>query len=113
MRGVGDVDGDRDVNGDGAGDGDGIGDEFSGISALKYIFILYIYFWLCQVLVAAFGLFVAVYRNLSSCSCPFRSHQISRSVVSNSLQPNESQHARPPCPSPTPRVHSDSRPSSQ
>ena len=46
------MDGDRDVNGDGAGDGDGIGDEFSGISALKYIFILYIYFWLCQVLVA-------------------------------------------------------------
>ena len=43
----------------------------------------------------------------------FRSDQISRSVVSNSLQPHESQHARPPCPSPTPRVHSDSRPSSQ
>ena len=37
----------------------------------------------------------------------------SRSVVSNSLRPHESQHARPPCPSPTPRVHSDSRPSSQ
>ena len=29
------------------------------------------------------------------------------------LQPHESQHARPPCPSPTPRVHSDSCPSSQ
>ena len=39
--------------------------------------------------------------------------QFSRSVVSNSLRPHESQHARPPCPSPTPRVHSDSRPSSQ
>jgi len=39
--------------------------------------------------------------------------QFSRSVVSNSLWPHESQHARPPCPSPTPRVHSDSRPSSQ
>ena len=37
----------------------------------------------------------------------------SRSVVSDSLRPRESQHARPPCPSPTPRVHSDSRPSSQ
>ena len=33
--------------------------------------------------------------------------------MSNSLQPHESQHARPPCPSPTPGVHSDSRPSSQ
>ena len=39
--------------------------------------------------------------------------QFSCSVVSSSLQPNESHHARPPCPSPTPGVHSDSRPSSQ
>ena len=39
--------------------------------------------------------------------------QFSRSVMSDSLQPHESQHARPPCPSPTPGVHSDSRPSSQ
>ena len=42
-----------------------------------------------------------------------RSDQISRSVVSNSLRPHELQHARPPCPSPTPGVHSDSSPSSQ
>ena len=41
------------------------------------------------------------------------SDQISRSVVSDSLRPHESQHARPPCPSPTPRVHSDSCPLSQ
>ena len=39
--------------------------------------------------------------------------QFSRSVVSDSLRPHESQHARPPCPSQTPRVHPDSRPSSQ
>ena len=39
--------------------------------------------------------------------------QFSRSVVSDSLRPHESQHARPPCPSPTPGVHSKSRPSSQ
>ena len=39
--------------------------------------------------------------------------QLSRSVVSDSLQPHESQHARAPCPSPAPGVHSDSRPSSQ
>ena len=37
----------------------------------------------------------------------------SRSVVSDSLQPQESQHARPPCPSPASGVHSDSCPSSQ
>jgi len=42
-----------------------------------------------------------------------RSDQISRSVVSDSWWPHKSQHTRPPCPSPTPRVHSDSRPSSQ
>ena len=35
------------------------------------------------------------------------------SVVSNSLRPHESQHARPPCPSPTPGVHLNSRPLSQ
>ena len=39
--------------------------------------------------------------------------QFSRSVMSDSLGPHELQHLRPPCPSPTPRVHSDSRPSSQ
>ena len=39
--------------------------------------------------------------------------QFSRSVVSDSLRPHESQHARPPCPSPTPGVHSNSHPSSQ
>ena len=39
--------------------------------------------------------------------------QFSYSVVSRSLQPHESQHARPPCPSPTPGVHPDSCPSSQ
>ena len=33
--------------------------------------------------------------------------------MSDSLRPHESQHARPPCPSPTPGVHSDSCPSSQ
>ena len=39
--------------------------------------------------------------------------QFSCSVVSDSLRPHESQHARPPCPSPTPEVHSNSCPLSQ
>ena len=39
--------------------------------------------------------------------------QFSHSVVSESLRPHESQHARPPCSSPSPRVHSDSCPLSQ
>ena len=42
-----------------------------------------------------------------------RSDQISHSVVSDSLRPHESQHARPPCPSPTPGIHPDSHPTSQ
>ena len=36
--------------------------------------------------------------------------QFGCSVVSDSLRPHEHQHSRPPCPSPTPGVHSDSRP---
>ena len=39
--------------------------------------------------------------------------QFSRSVMSDSLRPHELQHTRPRCPSPTPGVHSNSRPSSQ
>ena len=41
----------------------------------------------------------------------FSSIQFSHSVVSDSLQPHELQHARPPCPSPTSGVHSNSSPS--
>ena len=43
----------------------------------------------------------------------FSSVQFSHSVVSNYLWPHELQHTRPPCPSPTPRVHSNSCPWSQ
>jgi len=43
----------------------------------------------------------------------FSSVQFTRSVMSDSLQPHKLQHARPPCPSPTPRVHPNSCPSSQ
>ena len=41
----------------------------------------------------------------------FSSVQFSLSVVSDSLRPHESQHARPPCPSPTPGVYPNSCPS--
>ena len=43
----------------------------------------------------------------------FSSVQFSHSVMSDSLRPHESQHARPPCPSPNPGVHWDSPPLSQ
>ena len=49
-----------------------------------------------------------VTENLLSCSVQF-----SHSVVSDSLRPHEPQHARPPCPSPTPGVYSNSGPSSR
>ena len=45
--------------------------------------------------------------------CSVQSSQFSRSVLSDSLRPHEPQRARPPCPSLTPGVHSDSRPSNQ
>ena len=45
--------------------------------------------------------------------CKISSVQFSRSVLSDSLWPHESQHARPPCPSPAPGVYSNSCPSSQ
>ena len=43
----------------------------------------------------------------------FSSVQFSRSVVSDSLRPHELQHSRPPCPSQTPGLHSNSHPSSR
>ena len=47
------------------------------------------------------------------CSFLSTSVQFSRSVMSNSLRPHGLQHTRPPCPSPTPRVYSNSCPLSQ
>ena len=61
--------------------------------------------WTRQILLAKYCLCFLI--------CCLSSVQFSRSVVSNSLRPHESQHTRPHCPSPTPRVHPDSRPSSQ
>ena len=56
------------------------------------------------------GLEVEVAQVLDRAGCPV---QFSCSVVSNSLGPDELQHTRPPCPSPTPIVYSNSRPSSR
>ena len=50
--------------------------------------------------------------NTSNFNYQIRSDQISCSVVSHSLRPHESQHSRPPYPSPNSGVHSDSHPSS-
>jgi len=55
---------------------------------------------------------IYIYLHTFSDSFPI-SVQFSRSVMSDSLRPHELQHARPPCPSPTPRVHPNSCASSQ
>ena len=55
----------------------------------------------------------AQHNNKEEAKPSVQSDEISRSVMSDCLWPHESQHSRPPCPSPTPRVHPDSRPSSQ
>ena len=60
----------------------------------------------------ALNLIIPYFHIASGLKTVFSSVQFSCSVVFDSLRPHESQHARPPCPSPTPRFHSDSRPSS-
>ena len=51
--------------------------------------------------------------NMQRTDSELGSVQFSHSVVSDSLPPHEPQHTRPPCPSPTPRVHPNSCPLSQ
>ena len=60
---------------------------------------------LLKILLALFYHVLPILINISSV-------QFSRSVASDFLWPHESQHARPPCPSPSPGVYSDSCPSS-
>ena len=80
---------------------------------INYIWIIFV------VCISSFGHLKKAFNSVNTTfffsgllHCSFSSVQFSRSVVSDSLQPHESQHARPPCPSPNPGVHSDSRPSS-
>ena len=63
-----------------------------------------VYFWLS---------IIVLYIPRSGIAWSYGSVQFSFSVVSNSLWPHGLQHARPPCPSPTPGVHSNSCPSSR
>ena len=62
--------------------------------------------------VGSLSLLQGIFPNPWFSSVQFSSVQFSRSVVSDSLRPHESPHARPPCPLPSPRVHSNSCPSS-
>ena len=74
-------------------------------------------FWILTILIIVYrySTFVLIFRStiIYDMDCIlyvyFSSVQFSHSVMSDSLQSHESQHARPPCPSPAPGVHSDSR----
>ena len=74
-----------------------MGRSISGISFGKWVTLCYQTNLGCR--------FVA---STESCAIFRNSSQFSRSVVSSSLQPPGLQHARPPCPSPTPGVYSNS-----
>ena len=87
---------------------------------ITYIYIMFIYTYIYSVCESTKH--VEKYFHKSHCypilytqsgDVQFSSVQFSHSVVSDSLRPHESQLARPPCPSPSPTVHSDSHPSSQ
>ena len=62
-----------------------------------------------SMILSTFRCWLSVRKSFSPC---ITSVQFSCSVVSDSLWSHELQHTRPPCPSPTPGVHSDSCPSS-
>ena len=70
--------------------------------------------WVCSLgkTLLAFALLHSVLQD-QICHLRIISVQFSLSVMSESLQPHKLQHARPPCPSPAPRVHWNSYPSSQ
>ena len=56
---------------------------------------------------------LGIFNSQLNLTLQFSSVQFSHSEMSDSLRPHESQHARPPCPSPTPGVYSNSCPSSR
>ena len=59
------------------------------------------------------GLKLNIQKTKIIASSPIQSVHFSHSVVSDSLRPHGLQHTRPPCPTPTPGVHSNSCPLSQ
>ena len=94
------------------------GDQSIGVSALASVLPMNIQDWFPLGLTALISLLSkGLSRDpLVSILCLFgifNSVHFSRSVMSDSLRPHESQHARLPCPSPTPGVHSNSCPLSQ
>ena len=86
-----------------------------GWTAFLWLYLLNLLLAICLsfiFLVTDLGFTLCIY-NLPHTASVLSSVQFSHPVMSHSLQPHESQHDRPPCPSPTPGVHSNSYPSSQ
>ena len=83
--------------------------EPDSLKACHLIIGMCIYFWaLCSVPLIHMSDFLPIPYNFDYCWVKF-----SRSVISDSLWPHGLQHARPPCPSPTPRLYRNSCPLSQ
>ena len=78
-------------------------------SVLRHTWLCHLWFALCLYLIPSPCLSLKNHFLPPGNSIPFLV-QFSRSVMSNSLRPHGPQHARPPCPSPTPRVYSNSCP---
>ena len=79
------------------------------------IFLLFLEFYTymrCWMFTKLIGI-ILIYVHQIIMLSTFSSVQFSRSIVSDSLRSHEPQHARSPCPSPTPGVHPDPCPSSQ
>ena len=92
----------------------------SGISGKWNIWLLVwsfeLHFFLIFLVRSRMYIFMVFYlskKNFMALLVQISSLQFSRLFVSDSLWPHELEHARPPCPSSSPGVHSDSRPSSQ
>ena len=89
---------------------------FTGVNIWNKIFWItnYVIFnFVGSVILTSKTVIFAVLANIHFQSLMDASVQFSRSVMSSSLRPHESQHARPPCPSATPGVYPDSHPSIQ
>ena len=75
------------------------------------LFFFFFFFWNCVSCISCISSWIRHHcATWETSFVSFSSVQFSHSVVSDSLRSHGSQHARPPCPSPTPGVHSDSRP---
>ena len=85
--------------------------EVMGLDAMVLVFLILSF--KPALSVSSFTLLKRLFSSSSLSAIQFSPVHFSCSVVSDSLRPHELQHARPPCPSPTPGIHPNSHPSSR